>query len=102
NTYLLKIQNGNLHFSDYPGERLNRKLSKVVGADVEELLLLAQKVPDSIKKRVIKRPEVFRKLASLDDKGLDEIEKTIDDMLRGMDPRDEDNPKSQETRSSRK
>jgi HTH-type transcriptional regulator, competence development regulator len=93
-TYLSKIENGKLDFSDFPSEKLIRKLAKVLGAEEEELLLLAQKVPDSIKQQVMKRPDVFRKMAGLDDKGLDEIEKNIDDLLQGMDPCDEDNPKS--------
>src|SRR5262249_29536235 len=70
-TYLSKIENHKLDFGDYPGEGLIRKLAKVLGADEDELLLLAEKVPDEIRRRVVQRPDAFRKLAALDDKALD-------------------------------
>jgi HTH-type transcriptional regulator, competence development regulator len=72
-TYLSKIENGRLDFSDFPSEKLIRKLAKVLDGDVDELLLLAEKVPDEIKKRVIERPDAFRKLARLDDDALDRV-----------------------------
>jgi transcriptional regulator with XRE-family HTH domain len=72
-TYLSKIENGKLDFSDYPSEKLIRKLAKALGGDTDELLLLAEKVPDEIRRRVIQRPDAFRKLARLDDKALDRL-----------------------------
>src|SRR3954470_10052038 len=70
-TYLSKIENHKLNFGDYPGEGLIRKLAKVLKADEDELLLLAEKIPDDIRKRVVERPDAFRQLARLDDKALD-------------------------------
>ena len=70
-TYLSKIENGKLDRSDYPSEKLIRRLAEVLDGDTDELLLLAEKVPDSIRRRVIDRPNDFRKLASLDDSRLD-------------------------------
>ena len=72
-TYLSKIENGKLDFSDFPSEKLIRKLAGILDGDVDELLLLAQKVPDEIKQRVLERPDAFRKIAKLDDKTLDRI-----------------------------
>src|SRR5437588_10698535 len=72
-TYLSKIENHKLDFGDYPGEGLIRKLAKVLGADEDELLLLAEKIPDCIRKRVVERPDAFRKLARLDDEALDRL-----------------------------
>jgi transcriptional regulator with XRE-family HTH domain len=72
-TYLSKIENGRLDFSDFPSEKLIRKLAKALGGDTDELLLLAEKVPDTIKKRVIQRPDAFRKFAALDDKTIDKL-----------------------------
>jgi transcriptional regulator with XRE-family HTH domain len=72
-TYLSKIENHKLDFGDYPGEGLIRKLAKVLGADEDELLLLAEKIPDDIRKRVVQRPDAFRKFAALDDKTIDRI-----------------------------
>jgi transcriptional regulator with XRE-family HTH domain len=72
-TYLSKIENGKLDFSDFPSEKLIRRLAKALGGDVDELLLLAEKVPDTIRKRVIQRPDAFRKFAALDDKAIDKL-----------------------------
>src|SRR5262249_62025976 len=66
-TYLSKIENQRLSFGEYPSEDLIRKLAKALDGDVDELLLLAQKIPEDIKKRVIQRPDAFRKIARLDD-----------------------------------
>lgn len=78
-TYISKIENGKLDFGDYPSRDLIRKLAKALGASADELLLLAEKVPEQIKKRVMQRPDAFRKFAGLDDKQIDEILKTLDD-----------------------
>jgi transcriptional regulator with XRE-family HTH domain len=77
-TYISKIENGKLDFGDYPGEALICKLAKALGADEDELLLLAEKVPEGIRRRVIERPDAFQKLASLDDKRLDRLLALID------------------------
>jgi hypothetical protein len=65
-------------FGDYPGQRLIRKLAKVLKAGEEELMLLAQKVPDSIRRRVIQRPDAFRKLARPDDEAPDRVLPSLD------------------------
>ena len=78
-TYLSKIENGKLDFSDYPSEKLIRKLAKALGGDTDELLLLAEKVPDEIRRRVIQRPDAFRKLARLDDEALDRLVAQIEE-----------------------
>src|SRR4051794_19013498 len=72
-TYLSKVENHKLDFGDYPGEGLIRKLAKVLRVDEDELLLLAEKIPDEIRRRVIQRPDAFRKLARLDDETLDRL-----------------------------
>jgi HTH-type transcriptional regulator, competence development regulator len=72
-TYLSKIENQKLSFGEYPSEDLIRKLAKVLEGEVDELLLLAQKIPEDIRKRVIERPDAFRKFASLDDKTIDKL-----------------------------
>jgi len=72
-TYLSKIENEKLDFAQFPSEKLIRSMAAALDADVDELLLLAQKVPDEIKQRVLDRPDAFRKIARLDDKALDRI-----------------------------
>jgi transcriptional regulator with XRE-family HTH domain len=78
-TYISKIENQNLSFGEYPSEDLIRKLAKALGANVDELLLLAEKIPADIRKRVIERPDAFRKLARLDDKALDRLVAQIEE-----------------------
>lgn len=78
-SYISKIENERLDFADYPSEELILKLAKVLGADGDELLLLANKVPEGVRKRVIQRPDVFLKLAMLDDERLDKILEEIED-----------------------
>ncbi len=77
-TYISKVENENLHFGDFPSEKFIHKLADVLKADEEELLLLANKVPAGIRKRVCERPDAFRQLAALDDNTLDEVLANID------------------------
>ena len=78
-TYISKIENERLDFGDYPSEDLIRKLAEALDTDVDELLVLARKVPPDIKERVLKRPEAFRKIANLDDETLDRLLREIDE-----------------------
>lgn len=78
-TYISKIENEKLDFGDYPSEDLIRKLAKSLGADADELLLLAEKIPKQIKKRVMERPDAFRKFAELDDAAIDKLLEGLDD-----------------------
>jgi transcriptional regulator with XRE-family HTH domain len=77
-TYLSKIENQKLSFGEYPSDDLIVKLAGVLDADADELLLLAEKIPEAIRKRVLERPDVFRKMATLDDKRLDAVVEFID------------------------
>jgi len=72
-TYLSKIENQKLSFGEFPSDELIVRLARALDADADELLILAQKVPDMIRKRVLQRPDVFRRLSGLDDKKLDAV-----------------------------
>ncbi len=78
-TYISKIEHQALSLGEYPSEEMIYKLAKVLEADVDELLLLAEKIPPDIKRRVIQRPDAFRKLAQLDDETLDHLLSQIDE-----------------------
>jgi len=78
-TYISKIENEKLEFAQFPGEDLIRKLAKALGADEGELMILAEKRPEQIKKRVMERPDAFRKFADLDDKEIDRLLGEIDE-----------------------
>lgn len=72
-TYISKVENEKLHFADYPSEKFIHKLADELDADEDELLLLADKVPEQIRKRIRERPEAFRKFAALDDRAMDRL-----------------------------
>jgi HTH-type transcriptional regulator, competence development regulator len=72
-TYISKVENGKLDFGDYPSEDLIRRLAAALDADEEELLLLAEKIPEPIRRRFFQRPDAFRLIARLDDKRLDGV-----------------------------
>ncbi len=76
-TYLSKVENGKLDFGDYPSETLIRKLAGVLDAEEDELLILAKKIPEAVRQRFIQRPDVFGKLARLDDAALDRLMKHL-------------------------
>jgi transcriptional regulator with XRE-family HTH domain len=78
-SYISKIENEKLDFGDYPSEELILKLAKILDADSDELLILAKKVPECVRKRVIQRPDVFRRLARLDDETLDRLLANLDE-----------------------
>lgn len=70
-TYISKIENHKLEEGHGPSEKLIHKLATELDGDEEELLLLAEKVPEPIRKRVCERPDVFRVLAGMDDDEMD-------------------------------
>ncbi len=72
-TYISKVENGKLDFADYPSEAFIVRLAKVLDADEDELLLLAEKIPHKIRRRVLERPDAFLKWAGLRDKELDRL-----------------------------
>lgn len=76
-TYLSKIENEKLDFAQYPSEDLILKLAEALEADADELMLLAEKIPPLIKKRVMERPDEFLQIARLDDKDFDRLLATI-------------------------
>lgn len=79
-SYISKVENGKLHFGDYPSEKFIHKLADELQADEDELLLLADKVPPSIRIRIQQRPNLFRKLAKMDKRSLDVIENSINSL----------------------
>ncbi len=77
-TYISKIENEKLDFGDYPGEELIAKLATALEVDTDDLLILAKKIPEGIKKRVLERPDAFRRFAALDDETMDRLLKELE------------------------
>ena len=72
-SYISKVENERLNAGDYPSEAFVLKLAKALDADPDELLLLTERVPVAIRKRITERPDVFRELAAMTDKELDQL-----------------------------
>lgn len=70
-TYLSRVENERLNFGDYPSDALIHRLADALEADEEELLILAKRVPEPVKKRFLQRPDAFRAFAGCDDETLD-------------------------------
>jgi transcriptional regulator with XRE-family HTH domain len=72
-SYISKVENEKLHFGDYPSEKFIHKLAAELDADEDELLLLADKVPDALRQRIRERPDVFNAVADLDNESMDQL-----------------------------
>jgi HTH-type transcriptional regulator, competence development regulator len=72
-TYLSRVENERLNFGDYPSDALIHRLADALDADKEELLILAKRIPEPVKKRFLQRPDAFRAFAACDDATLDKL-----------------------------
>src|SRR4051794_13490658 len=72
-TYLSRVENERLNFGDYPSDALIHRLADALEADEEELLILARRIPEPVKKRVLQRPDAFCAFAGCDDETLDKL-----------------------------
>lgn len=72
-TYLSRVETGTMTYGDYPSEALIHRLADVLEADEDELLLLAKKIPEPVRKRVLQRPDAFLAFAACDDETLDKL-----------------------------
>ena len=72
-SYVNKVERERLHFGDYPSAKFIQKLAGELDADEDELLLLSDRVPDALRQRIRERPEVFKAVADLDDKSMDQL-----------------------------
>lgn len=74
-TYLSKIETGKM---SPPSQDTIRKLAEVLGADLDELLVLAGRVPDDVKEVVTQsreHPAFLREISDLDEQELEELRK---------------------------
>ena len=76
-SYISKVENERLHFGDFPSVKFIHKLAGELEADEDELLLLSDRVPDTLRQRICERPEVFNAVAELDDKAMNQLLKQI-------------------------
>lgn len=72
-SYISKVETERLNAGDYPSEAFVMKLAHALEADEDELLLITDRVPAAIRKRIQERPDVFKKLVSWSDQQLDDF-----------------------------
>jgi transcriptional regulator with XRE-family HTH domain len=85
-TYLSRVENERLNYGDYPSDALIHRLAEALGCEVEELLILAKRVPEPVKKRVLQRPDAFCAFATCDDATLDRLMTQIGQPPRSRKP----------------
>lgn len=69
-TYLSKLENNRMDRP--PSEDLIRKIAQVLGANADELLVLAQRIPTDVADIILERPESIELLRSMEDMSQDE------------------------------
>jgi transcriptional regulator with XRE-family HTH domain len=72
-SYISKVENARLNVGDYPSESFVLKLAEALNAEADELLLLTDRVPEALLRRIQERPEAFRELAAMSDGELDAL-----------------------------
>jgi transcriptional regulator with XRE-family HTH domain len=76
-TYLSKIETGNLDFAGVPARKTIRAIAKALGEDEEKLLVMAGKIPERLRRRILQRPDDFMRLSRLDDAQFDRVMKRL-------------------------
>ncbi len=85
-TYLSRVENDRLDDDQTPREETIQRIARALQTDADELLLLARRIPDAYRDRILSRPGVFRKLLNLSDHALDELVDSLEHQKRS--PRD--------------
>lgn len=81
-TYLSRVENDRLDDEQTPREETIQRIARALQTDADELLLLARRIPDAYRDRILSRPGVFRKLLNLSDHALDELVDSIEQQKR--------------------
>jgi len=76
-TYLSRIENDRLDADQTPREETLDKIAGALDTDPEELLLLAKRIPDSFRSRILAKPGMFRRILKLSD---DDLERMLADV----------------------
>jgi transcriptional regulator with XRE-family HTH domain len=72
-TYLSRVENDRLDAEQTPREETLQKIAKALRADPDELLLLARRIPDAFRERILAKPGIFRRILKLSDGALEEM-----------------------------
>lgn len=72
-THLSRVENEHLNYGEYPTDDLIHRIALALEIDEDELRVLAKRVPESVKRRAIERPDAFLAFAACDDTLLDKL-----------------------------
>jgi len=72
-SYISKIENERPHFGDYAPDKFIHKSADELETDEDELLVLADKVPVEIRKKIWQHPSLFPAVAGLDEKEIEHL-----------------------------
>ena len=72
-TYLSRVENDRLDDDQTPREDTLQKIAKALNTDADELLLLARRIPDAFRTRILSKPGIFRRILKLSDRDLEDI-----------------------------
>ncbi len=86
-TYLSRVENDRLDAEQTPREDTLQKIAKALQADADELLLLARRIPDTYRERILAKPGIFRRIIQMSDSDLEEL---LDGLEAGPESRVQD------------
>ena len=72
-TYLSRVENDRLDDEQTPREETLQKIASALKTDADELLLLARRIPGTIRDRILDKPGIFRRILKLSDSDLEDI-----------------------------
>ncbi len=72
-TYLSRIENDRLDADQTPREQTLKRIAEALDADADELLILARRIPESYRLRILAKPDMFRRVFSLSDDALERL-----------------------------
>lgn len=72
-TYLSRVENDRLDDDQTPREDTLQKIADALETDADELLLLARRIPDAFRDRILSKPGIFRRILTLSDQALEEL-----------------------------
>ena len=77
-TYLSRVENDRLDDQQTPREETLQKIARALDTDADELLLLARRIPDAYRTRILAQPGIFRRILKLSDTDLEELLSSFD------------------------
>lgn len=72
-THLSRVENERLNYGAYASDDLIHRLAKALDGSEDELRILAKRIPEPVKRRVLQRPDAFLVFATCDDVTLDRL-----------------------------